>query len=112
MCVLLSSNSIQCSDLISTFVDDTIPGSSLQEIISGTIVYSLPCNTTMQLNLTFGSVSAILTEAQLVRNLGNSTCVGVLEAWASKNATDYLLGASLISNIYLFVFISSSSWPH
>ncbi|KAE9385277.1 hypothetical protein BT96DRAFT_982093 [Gymnopus androsaceus JB14] len=83
---------------------DTIPGSSLLNVLSGgTTAYSLPCNTTMQLNLTFGSVSAILTEAQLVRNLGNdsTTCVGVLEEWSSTDVTDYLLGASLISNIYL-----------
>ncbi|KAF9077417.1 hypothetical protein BDP27DRAFT_609244 [Rhodocollybia butyracea] len=63
-----------------------IPGSQRQTTLSssGSTIYILPCNTTMQLTLTFGTVSVTLTEDQLVRNLGNSTCQGVLEEWAPK----------------------------
>ncbi|KAJ3726615.1 aspartic peptidase domain-containing protein [Lentinula raphanica] len=79
----------------------TISGYSRQESSSTTAVYTLPCDTRMKLTLTFGTVSATLTENQLVQNLGNSTCLGVLQEWTSENVTQYLLGASLISNIYL-----------
>ncbi|KAJ3902882.1 aspartic peptidase domain-containing protein [Lentinula edodes] len=86
-----------------------IPGSSRQDTISATTVYTLPCDTQLQLTLTFGSVSVTLTETQLVQNLGNSTCLGVLQEWASDNVTEYILGASLISNLYLIFQGSSSS---
>lgn len=89
------------SNLISCLIDGAIPGSSRQDTISATTVYTLPCDTQLQLTLTFGSVSVTLTETQLVQNLGNSTCLGVLQEWASDNVTEYILGASLISNLYL-----------
>ncbi|KAJ3783820.1 aspartic peptidase domain-containing protein [Lentinula aff. detonsa] len=79
----------------------TISGSSRQDTLSAATVYTLPCDTQLQLTLTFGTVSVTLTEAQLVQNLGNSTCLGVLQEWTSENVTEYILGASLISNIYL-----------
>lgn len=60
----------------------------------------------MQLTLTFGTVSVTLTEAQLVQNLGNLTCQGILEEWAAEDVTEYLLGSTLISNIYLLVLLS------
>ncbi|KAF9077357.1 aspartic peptidase domain-containing protein [Rhodocollybia butyracea] len=89
----------------------TIPGSQRQTTVSslGSTIYSLPCNTTMQLTLTFGTVSVTLTEAQLVHNLGNSTCQGVLQEWAAENVTEYFLGSTLMSKIYLIYQVSNSS---
>ncbi|KAJ4473178.1 aspartic peptidase domain-containing protein [Lentinula aciculospora] len=86
----------------------TISGSSRQDTLSATTVYTLPCDTQLQLTLIFGTVSVTLTEAQLVQNLGNSTCLGVLQEWTSENVTQYLLGSSFISNIYL-IFQGSDS---
>ncbi|KIK68730.1 hypothetical protein GYMLUDRAFT_732025 [Collybiopsis luxurians FD-317 M1] len=87
---------------------DAIPGSSRQVSLGTSAAYSLPCDSKMSLTLTFGTVSVTLTETQLVQQIGNSTCLGILEEWADESVTAYLLGASLISNIYL-IFQGSES---
>ncbi|KAF5386536.1 hypothetical protein D9757_005917 [Collybiopsis confluens] len=87
---------------------DAVPGSSRQAPSGPSAAYELPCDAKLSLTLTFGGISTTLTESQLVYNLENSTCIGVLQEWANDNETGFLLGSSFISNIYL-IFQGSGS---
>ncbi|KAJ7579823.1 aspartic peptidase domain-containing protein [Mycena floridula] len=86
----------------------SIPGSSIVSSTDVTNVYSVPCSTTMTLNLTFGSITTTLTENDLIQNQ-NDQCFSVMEEWSNINDPSYLLGSSLISTIYLIFAITSDT---
>ncbi|THU87757.1 acid protease [Dendrothele bispora CBS 962.96] len=71
-------------------------------------LWSVPCDTKMQLTLTFDSLSVVLKEDMLVRQL-DGICVGTISQWSNSSATEYFLGSAFISTVYLVFLISESS---
>jgi hypothetical protein len=82
--------------------DASIPGSSPQQPSTLSQAFSVPCNTRISFATVFGSQTFILDQSTLVVKQ-NGTCISAIEAWNDPNNSEYLLGATFISSVYLYV---------
>ncbi|KAF4605678.1 hypothetical protein EYR40_004467 [Pleurotus pulmonarius] len=84
-----------------------IPGSSSQPSSSSpsTTAYTVPCDTKVTLDVTFGEFSVTLREDVLVFKNG-TTCTSAFEEWNDQGMSEFLFGATFISAVYLIFTIS------
>lgn len=83
----------------------SIDGASIAKQSDVTNVWKVPCDTKMTLVLTFGSIAVSFDESSLIR-VENGQCLGVIEDWLSASDSQYLLGSSVLSKIYLIFSIT------
>ncbi|SJL05356.1 uncharacterized protein ARMOST_08723 [Armillaria ostoyae] len=85
-----------------------ISGASVAGNTPSTNVYSIPCDTQMKMIFTISDLAVTLDESTLVVNQ-NGQCTGVIQQWTSPLATEYLLGSSFLSSVYVIVSISNAT---
>lgn len=85
-----------------------VPGASVVANTSITNIWGVPCLSRTNLTLTFGDLSVVIDESVLVRNQGGE-CFGAIEEWSSPLTTEYLLGSSFLSSVYVIFIVSSAS---
>ncbi|KAK0456829.1 aspartic peptidase domain-containing protein [Armillaria borealis] len=85
-----------------------ISGASVAGNTPSTNVYSIPCDTQMKIIFTISDLAVTLDESTLVVNQ-NGQCTGVIQQWSSPLATEYLLGSSFLSSVYVIVSISNAT---
>ncbi|SJL03208.1 uncharacterized protein ARMOST_06556 [Armillaria ostoyae] len=83
-------------------------GASVVANTSITNIWGVPCLSKMNLTLTFGDVSFLVDESVLVRNQSGQ-CFGAIEEWSSPSTTEYLLGSSFLSSVYVIFTVSSAT---
>ncbi|PBL01378.1 acid protease [Armillaria gallica] len=86
----------------------SITGASVAGNTPSTNVYSIPCDTQMKMIFTINDLAVTLDESTLVVNQ-NGQCTGVIQQWSSPLATEYLLGSSFLSSVYVIVSISNAT---
>ena len=72
-----------------------VPGSSA---VSST-VWSIPCNSTFPITLTFGTTPFVINERDTIVKLSNGTCRGVVTGGAQGMAQ---VGAPFMRNVYTY----------
>jgi len=78
--------------------DSIVPGAQLLTVPEGT--WSVPCDAQMQLTLTFDLLDVVLKEDILIQKLGD-ICLGTIIQWPDSSASEYFLGSSFMSAVYL-----------
>ncbi|KLO06318.1 acid protease [Schizopora paradoxa] len=71
---------------------------------NGGQVWSIPCDTQMQVGFQFGQ-NFLLDQEVLVIDSGNGTCTGAIQGWPDETTDSYLLGGSFISGFYVIFII-------
>ncbi len=87
---------IQISTDMASQIYSGVPGS---QAVSGT-VWSLPCNSTFSLTLTFGGKPFTMSERDTIVKSPNGTCTGVVTGGAQGLAQ---VGAPFMRNVYTYV---------
>ncbi|KAK0232884.1 aspartic peptidase domain-containing protein [Armillaria fumosa] len=82
----------------------SISGAAVAGNTPSTNIYSIPCDTQMRMIFTINDLAVSLDESTLVVNQ-NGQCTGVIQQWSSPLATEYLLGSSFLSSVYVIVSI-------
>ncbi|KAK0198109.1 aspartic peptidase domain-containing protein [Armillaria mellea] len=86
----------------------SISGASVAGDTPSTNIYSIPCDTQMKIIFTINDLAVTLDESILVVNQ-NGQCTSVIQQWTSPLATEYLLGSSFLSSVYVIVSISNAT---
>lgn len=86
----------------------SISGASVAGNTPSTNIYSIPCDTQMKMIFTINDLAVTLDESTLVVSQ-NGQCTGVIQQWSSPLATEYLLGSSFLSSVYVIVSISNAT---
>lgn len=81
-------------------VYSSLTGASIYSNSSETITWEVPCETKMTFTFTFGNFAASLDENILLRK-SQGRCISYVEEWTDPDVSEYVLGASFISAIYL-----------
>ncbi|KAK7468457.1 hypothetical protein VKT23_002969 [Stygiomarasmius scandens] len=67
--------------------------------------WSVPCDAKMQLTLTFDLLDVVLKEDTLIQKR-EDICIGTIIQWPDSSVSEYFLGSSFISAVYLIFSIS------
>jgi len=94
--LLFLDTGIQVSTDMARLVYAVVPGSSA---VTNT-EWSIPCNSTFPITLTFGDKSFVITERDSIVMLANGTCRGVVTGGAQDIAQ---VGAPFLRNVYTYV---------
>ncbi|KAK0207986.1 aspartic peptidase domain-containing protein [Desarmillaria ectypa] len=86
----------------------SISGASVVGNTPSTNIYSIPCDTKMKMILTVNNLAVTLDESTLIVNQ-NAQCTGIIQEWSSPLATEYLLGSSFLSSVYVIFSISNAT---
>ncbi|KAK0506435.1 aspartic peptidase domain-containing protein [Armillaria luteobubalina] len=82
----------------------SISGASVAGNTPSTNIYSIPCDTQMKMIFTINDLAVTLDESTLVVSQ-NGQCTGVIQQWSSPLATEYLLGSSFLSSVYVYALL-------
>ncbi|KAK0471201.1 aspartic peptidase domain-containing protein [Armillaria novae-zelandiae] len=86
----------------------SITGAYVAGYTNSTTYYTVPCNTQMKLTLTINNLAVTLDESKLVINQGGH-CTGLIQMWSSAGATEYVLGSTFLSNVYVIMTLSNAT---
>ncbi|PBK74305.1 acid protease [Armillaria solidipes] len=87
----------------------SLNGATTYSNSSETITWVVPCDTKMSFTFTFGNFVATLDQTSLLRKNQQGQCISYVEAWTDPNVSEYVLGASFISAVYLIFTLSGAS---
>ena len=71
----------------------TIPGQ--------TDAWEVPCDTQIQFSVVVGSQRFTVDQSLIVQKLNDNTCISIIEGFTSPDVTQYILGQSWISQLYM-----------
>ena len=84
--------------------DDTISGSQLVQkstIAGQTVSWEVPCDTAVQFTVNIDSQQFTVDQSLLVQKQSDGTCISIIEGFTSPDVTQYILGQSWISQLYM-----------
>lgn len=73
----------------------TIPGE--------TVAWKVPCDTQIQFSVIVDSQQFTVDQSLLVQKLSDNTCISIIEGFTDSSVTQYILGQSWISQLYMYV---------
>ncbi|SJL17364.1 uncharacterized protein ARMOST_20914 [Armillaria ostoyae] len=86
----------------------SITGAYVAGYTNSTTYYTVPCDAQMKITLTINDLAVTLDQSKLVINQGGH-CTGLIQMWSSPEATEYVLGSSFLSNVYVIVTLSNAT---
>ena len=95
--VYFTDSGIQVGNAVARQIYSGIPGA---QAISDT-TWSIPCNSTFPISLTFGDIPFLMTERDTIVQQTYGTCTGVVTGGATQAIGK--VGAPFMRNVYTFV---------
>ncbi|KAK0189337.1 aspartic peptidase domain-containing protein [Armillaria mellea] len=86
----------------------SITGAYVAGYTNSTTYYTVPCDTRMKITFTINDLAITLDESKLIINQGGH-CTGLIQMWSSSQASEYVLGSSFLSNVYVIMTLSNAT---
>ncbi|OBZ80099.1 hypothetical protein A0H81_00186 [Grifola frondosa] len=89
------------AQLIHDAIAGAVSQDSLSTIPGRSQAWTVPCNTKISFTVAIGTQSFTTDQSVLIVAQSDGTCVSVIEGWTDTFASQYLLGARFMSQIYM-----------